>query len=64
MEMAFQVNEEVRELGKKLKQIEADLVKNKEDLEQANKNLEEKEKLLTTVSFFTNFSKPCRTPAR
>lgn len=45
-----QVNEEVRELAKKLSQIEADLQRNKNDLEQANKNLEEKEKLLTSVS--------------
>lgn len=50
----LKVNEEVRDLGKKLKQIEADLVKNKEDLEQANKNLEQKEKLLATVSFTSN----------
>lgn len=44
-----QVNEEVRELNKKLGQVEADLATNKNNLEQANKDLEEKEKTLTAT---------------
>ncbi|KOB78933.1 Tropomyosin-1 [Operophtera brumata] len=46
---ADKVNEEVRELQKKLLQVEEDLVLNKNKLEQANKDLEEKEKLLTST---------------
>lgn len=45
----LQVNEEVRELQKKLAQVEGDLISNKNNLEQANKDLEEKEKALTNV---------------
>ena len=44
-----QVNEEVRELQKKLAQVEEDLVLNKNKLEQANKDLEEKEKQLAAT---------------
>lgn len=44
------INEEVHDLTKKLAQVEADLVSNKNALEQANKNLEDKEKQLATVS--------------
>jgi hypothetical protein len=33
-----------------LTQVEADLIKNKQELEQANKDLEEKEKAVTNVS--------------
>lgn len=43
------MNEEVRELQKKLLQVEEDLTLNKNKLEQANKDLEEKEKLLTST---------------
>lgn len=45
----FQINEEVRELQKKLAQVEQDLIDNKNNLEQANKDLEEKEKTLTAT---------------
>lgn len=38
------------ELEKKLNQIEADFHRTKNDLETANKNLEEKEKQLAAVS--------------
>ena len=48
---ADKVNEEVGELQKKLAQVEGDLVANKQALEQANKDLEEKEKALTNVSW-------------
>lgn len=41
--------EELRDLEKKLVQVEADLVSNKEQLEKANHELEEKEKLLTAT---------------
>lgn len=41
----------MRELGKKLQQVELDLESNKQQLEQANKDLEEKEKALTNVSY-------------
>ena len=47
---ADKVLEEVGDLVKKLQQVEADLVANKGNLEQANKNLEEREKSLTNVS--------------
>lgn len=43
------LNEEVRDLEKKLVQVEADLVSSKEQLEKANHELEEKEKLLTAT---------------
>ena len=46
---AEKVNEEVRELAKKLVQVEADLITSKEALENANKELEDKEKLLTAT---------------
>nr|CAD7193998.1 unnamed protein product [Timema douglasi] len=41
---ADKVNEDVRDLVKKLAQVEGDLVATKNNLEQANKDLEEKEK--------------------
>lgn len=47
--LIFQVNEEVRELQKKLAQVEEDLVVNKNKLEQANKDLEEREKQVTAT---------------
>lgn len=40
----------MRELQKKLQQVELDFESNKQQLEQANKDLEEKEKALTNVS--------------
>nr|CAD7423156.1 unnamed protein product [Timema monikensis] len=43
---ADKVNEDVRDLVKKLAQVEGDLVATKNNLEQANKDLEEKEKAL------------------
>lgn len=49
---ADKVLEEVAELTKKLAQVEADLVANKQNLEQANRDLEDREKSLTNVSFF------------
>lgn len=53
---ADKVLEEVAELTKKLAQVEADLEANKQALEQANKDLEDKEKALTNVSlYFSNF---------
>jgi len=48
---ADKVLEEVADLTKKLAQVEADLVANKQALEQANKDLEDREKSLTNVSF-------------
>ena len=39
----------MRDLQKKLAQVEADLIKNKQELEQANKDLDEKEKAVTNV---------------
>jgi len=47
---ADKVLEEVAELTKKLAQVEADLVANKQALEQANRDLEDREKSLTNVS--------------
>lgn len=47
---ADKVLEEVADLTKKLAQVEADLVANKQALEQANKDLEDREKSLTNVS--------------
>lgn len=47
---ADKVMEEVGECQKKLAQVEADLISNKNALEQANKDLEEKDKALTNVS--------------
>lgn len=47
---ADKVLEEVQDLSKKLNQVEADLVANKQALEQANKDLEDREKSLTNVS--------------
>lgn len=47
---ADKVNEEVQDLTKKLSQVENDLVTNKANLDQANKDLEEREKSLTNVS--------------
>ena len=49
---ADKVLEEVQDLQKKLTQVENDLVTNKSNLEQANKDLEEREKSLTNVSFY------------
>lgn len=49
---ADKVLEEVAELTKKLAQVEADLEANKQALEQANKDLEDKEKALTNVSLY------------
>lgn len=46
---ADKVMEEVRELQKKLVQVEADLVTSKHALETANQELEEKDKLLTST---------------
>lgn len=46
---ADKVLEDVGDLTKKLSQVESDLTTNKRNLEQANKNLEEKEKSLTNV---------------
>lgn len=46
---AEKINEEVRELQKKLSQVENDLVTNKQLLEDSNKELENKEKQLTQV---------------
>lgn len=46
---ALKVGEEVADLIKKLAQIENDLETHKNALEQANKDLEEKEKLLTAT---------------
>lgn len=43
------MNEEVRELQKKLTQVEEDLILNKNKLEQGNKDLEEREKQLTAT---------------
>lgn len=48
--LIFQVNEEVRDLQKKLTQVESDLESSKHQLDQANKNLDDKEKVLTNVS--------------
>lgn len=47
--MYSQINEDVRELAKKLAQVEQDLITTKNNLEQANKDLEEKEKALQNV---------------
>ena len=47
---ADKVLEEVQDLTKKLSQVENDLVTNKANLEQNNRDLEEKEKALTNVS--------------
>lgn len=44
------MNEEVRDLQKKLTQVESDFETTKNQLEQANKDLDEKEKVLTNVS--------------
>lgn len=46
-----QVKEEVQDLQRKLTQVEGDLVTNKNQLEQANQLLEQKEKSLNNVSF-------------
>ena len=46
---ADKLKEEVRDLEKKLVQVEADLISSKEQLEKANQELEEKEKLLTST---------------
>lgn len=46
---ADKVLEEVQDLTKKLSQVENDLTTNKANLEQANKDLEEREKSLTNV---------------
>lgn len=48
---ADKVLEEVGDLTKKLTQVESDLEANKQALEQANKDLEDREKSLTNVSF-------------
>lgn len=47
--LSAQVNEEVRELQKKLAQVEEDNIRTKAALEQANKDLEEKEKTLAAT---------------
>lgn len=47
---AEKINEEVRELQKKLSQVENDLTLTKQNLEDSNKELENKEKQLTQVS--------------
>lgn len=44
------MNEDVRECQKKLTQVESDLDTNKKKLEEAIKQLEDREKSLTTVS--------------
>lgn len=51
---ADKVLEEVGDLTKKLAQVEADLEANKKALEQANRDLEDREKSLTNVSFFSD----------
>lgn len=51
---ADKVLEEVADLTKKLAQVEGDLAANKNALEQANKDLEDREKSLTNVSFLSN----------
>lgn len=60
---ADKVNEEVNDLQKKLVQVEGDLQANKQNLEQANKDLEEKEKALTNVSAH-EISFPCSVLSR
>lgn len=52
---ADKVLEEVADLTKKLAQVEGDLNTNKQALETANTNLEDREKSLTNVSFFLLF---------
>lgn len=58
---SFQVLEDVRDLQKKLTQVEGDLVRTKKELETKTTELEEKEKALTNVSYpdviFTAFFK-------
>lgn len=49
---ADKVLEEVADLTKKLTQVEGDLEANKQALEQANKDLEDREKSLTNVSLY------------
>lgn len=56
---ADKINEEVRDLQKKLTQIEIDLVNNKNALEKANKDLEDKDKALTAVSTYPLTVDPC-----
>lgn len=55
------MNEDVRECQKKLTQVESDLDTNKNKLEEAIKQLEDREKALTAVSkkiiFFKNLLK-------
>lgn len=48
--VVFQVNEDVRDCQKKLTQVESDLDTNKNKLEEAIKQLEDREKALTAVS--------------
>jgi chromosome segregation ATPase len=50
---ADKVLEEVGDLTKKLAQVEADLEANKQALEQANRDLEDREKSLTNVSIIS-----------
>lgn len=60
---ADKVLEEVADLQKKLQQVESDLVTNKGNLEQANRDLEEREKSLTNVSdtlYLIRFFRFCR----